>query len=155
MRITIRDALGILATVGLGVALVFSLPGDATAEDDLIIAARTGNLALAKKAVRRGSSTTLTDQYGSTPLHLAAQSNSHEIVVFLLAKGAPLEARTKDGYTPLASAASGGSIESARLLLQAGADPAAVTTGEKKVPLVALAALRGSVELTRIIHGAP
>jgi hypothetical protein len=63
-----------------------------------------------------------TDEYGSTPLHEAANRGKKEAAELLLAHGADVNARTNDGSTPLHDAAMGGSKEVAELLLAHGAD---------------------------------
>lgn len=59
---------------------------------------------------------------GWAPLHYAATGGSAAIVRMLLAKGAPLEARSPNGTTPLMMAARYGNEEAVDALLAAGAD---------------------------------
>ena len=62
------------------------------------------------------------DAEGRTPLHLAAQRGTADIVEALVASGAEADARDGDGYTPLHMAARAGQRATLRALLLAGAD---------------------------------
>ena len=59
---------------------------------------------------------------GWSPLHYAATGGSAAIVKLLLARGAPIEARSPNGSTPLMMAARYGNEEAVDALLDAGAD---------------------------------
>jgi len=62
------------------------------------------------------------DKLGFTPLHWAVSKDHKDIVEFLLAQHANVEATTNAGYTPLMSAALRGNKEIVELLLDKGAD---------------------------------
>ena len=58
------------------------------ADDELLSAARKGDLAAVKAQLERGSSLEAKTPYGQTPLYLAAMNGHEEVVHFLLDKGA-------------------------------------------------------------------
>lgn len=63
------------------------------------------------------------DFKGNTPLHLAVNYGSREIMAALLAKGADTEAVNRDGSTPLMAAAVTGDYKKTELLLDNSANP--------------------------------
>lgn len=96
------------------------------------------------------------NDFGWTPLHLAAFSGSAETARFLLERGADLtlRAKTKFRNTPLQTALLPGQYETAKLLLEHGADPN-VRQAEGFTPLQE-AALLGRRDLVDLLlsHGA-
>jgi hypothetical protein len=74
------------------------------------------------------------------PLHLAASSGSAALVEFLIARGAPVDARDMFGLTPLHVAATKGQAEAAEALLRHGA-PVNVRHNYGKTPLGAALSL--------------
>jgi hypothetical protein len=89
-----------------------------------------------KEWLRRGASVSARDEYGATPLHIAAQSAASQILI-LLEHGADVNARTKVGLTPLMYAAGEGNSEAVLLLLRRGAhvNDVAVFAGRKHTAL--------------------
>jgi len=71
---------------------------------------------------------------------------------FLLAHGAPLEARNRTGFTALHHAAEAGSLAAARALLAAGADRNTVNEAGRKP--VETARLEGHEEMARLLQEA-
>jgi len=63
------------------------------ANEDLLDAARRGDLAAVKALVEKGAAIESKTAYGQTPLYLAAMSGHEPVVQFLLEKGATTEVR--------------------------------------------------------------
>src|SRR6266852_2614042 len=61
--------------------------------EDLLAAARTGDLPSVKALIEKGAALETKTPYGQTPLYLAAMSGHQEVVRFLLDKGATTEVR--------------------------------------------------------------
>ncbi|MDA0597412.1 MAG: ankyrin repeat domain-containing protein [Chloroflexi bacterium] len=62
------------------------------------------------------------DEYGRTPLHLAALGNSPDIARLLIDSGADIEGKDNGGGTALHFAARNNSLDVATLLIDSGAD---------------------------------
>jgi ankyrin repeat protein len=71
---------------------------------------------------------------------MAVESGQKEAVIYLLEKGANIEARAGDGMTPLLISAQTGNLALFDLLVQNGADPAAVDSGKNSALMVMLKA---------------
>ncbi len=87
--------------------------------------------------------------HGFTALHSAAFTNRVEVVEFLIAHGADIEARSREGDTALHMAARGAKMEAARLLLAKGAQINA-RNKQGSTPLHYAAAL-GHVQMTEFL----
>jgi len=98
--------------------------GDADA-DSLFYAVAAGDLAEVKRlVVGCGVDPNVReDDYGATPLHVAAEYGYSEIVEVLLEHGAAPNIREKYGDTPLHYAATFGNSKVVEVLLEHGADP--------------------------------
>jgi hypothetical protein len=89
-------------------------------------AAFNGDLRLVKRLLADGSAINLESSGGITPLSAAIVGGREEMVVFLLAKGANVNAHSRlSGETPLMSAAETGNMSLLKLLLVHGAEPCA------------------------------
>jgi ankyrin repeat protein len=86
----------------------------------LFSAIRQGDLHLVASHLREGVSANVHDEYGTTPLHLAALFGSPEMVALLLDHDANPNAVDKRGGSPLMFAA--GDVKKVKLLLDRGAD---------------------------------
>src|SRR5262249_42665871 len=89
----------------------------------LLLAARSGNLAVVRRILRAGADVNYRNKDGETALHFAAVKDSPEIARTLIQGGADLNLqahRTKE--TPLHQAAIRGKLEVVRELLEHGAD---------------------------------
>jgi len=92
--------------------------------DRLHHAIKRGDLVVVREYLRAGGSVSAKDQYGWTPLMMAAKQGDTPIVRLLVEAGADLNESDSIGYTPLAAAAIAGSAETVAYLLDRGADPA-------------------------------
>src|SRR5208282_5613317 len=89
-------------------------------------AAENGFLAVAEVLLAHHADLNARDSQSNgerTPLHLAAERGNVEMLKWLIARGADINARSKNGSTPLGDAASAGQLDSIRVLLAAKADP--------------------------------
>lgn len=85
-------------------------------------AIRSGDLQAVKEQLANGVDINAEDsEFGVTALSWAALLDNTEIAKFLIAKGADINAKSRDGSTPLHSAAFLGHTEIAELLIQKGA----------------------------------
>lgn len=90
------------------------------------------------------------NQYGETPLHLAAQTGHKDVVELLLAYKADANARSLRGWTPLHFAAANGHRDVVALLLAKNADVNARTDrGETPLCLALQARYAEVAELLR------
>ncbi len=86
---------------------------------------------------------------GQTPLHLAAQNDSKEIVEFLISQGADIDARDGEGNTPLLTSLASKKTDLARFLIAKGADVRIRNAQDE--PPVLLAIMHGLSELVEPI----
>ncbi len=91
--------------------------------DALCDAVRSGDLRTVKEQLASGVDINAGDtEFGVTALSWAALRDDTEIAKLLIAKGADINAKSRDGSTPLHSAAFLGHTEIAELLIQEGAE---------------------------------
>lgn len=89
---------------------------------DIHAATFMGNLEVIDQHIKAGSDLNKKDQYGSTPLTIAATFNKTEVALALINAGADLNMRSSDGSTPLHTSAFFCRIEIVKALLEKGAD---------------------------------
>lgn len=95
----------------------------------VLSAARRGDVDLLESLLEKGASSSFSDQYGLTPLHIAAIKGHKDAVMMLVEFGADLESQDAEGHTPLHLAVEGGSVEIVQVLIDRGAN---VNTKSKK-----------------------
>lgn len=115
---------------------------NAVGETPVMMAALKGQADWVQRLVEKGAKV---ERKGWTPLHYAASGPQAEVVGWLVAHGAPLDARSPNGTTPLMMAARYGSEDAALLLLAKGAD--AKARNEKNLSAGDFARLAGRDKL--------
>ncbi|XP_022891704.1 ankyrin repeat domain-containing protein 50-like [Olea europaea var. sylvestris] len=88
----------------------------------VLSAARRGEVDLLESLLEKGASVNFSDQYGLTPLHIAAIKGHKDAVMMLVEFGADLESQDAEGHTPLHLAVEGGSVEIVQILIDRGAN---------------------------------
>lgn len=97
-----------------------------TPNEDLLVAARRGDLPAVRALLERGADVNAKTAYGATPLSYASDKGHVEVVRLLLERGADPNAKdTFYGATPISWAAGNKHAEIVRLLLKHGATGAA------------------------------
>uniref|UniRef100_A0A8C9TIB5 RAMA domain-containing protein n=1 Tax=Scleropages formosus TaxID=113540 RepID=A0A8C9TIB5_SCLFO len=92
-------------------------------ESSLLLASKTGDLALVKALVNAGVSLNQADSSGWTPLHEACNLGHIAILEELLQAGADVSSRGYGGIIPLHNAVTSNHFKAVQLLLQYGSDP--------------------------------
>jgi hypothetical protein len=95
-------------------------------DEELLTAARKGDLPAVKSLLEKGAALEAKSRYGQTPLFFAARGGHEELVKFLLAKGA--QTKVNDTFykmSLLAAAADKGYTGIVKALIDAGSDGAA------------------------------
>ena len=117
----------VLAASPAGCGLFISSHHDITQYQQVQAAAEGGDLDALKALLQGDPSLIQAKEWGSlTLLHLAVLHNQKETVVFLLDKGAEVNAKSSLGITPLHEAAQNGNKEIAEILVAHGASINAV-----------------------------
>jgi len=137
-------------------AIVLLLASTAAQAQDILEAAKQGDLARVKELVNGVPQLENTsDENGRTPLHWAARGVHVEILAYLIDKGANVDAQDINLVTPLHSVCSRGHVEGARILIDANADVSSAMF-DLSTPLH-LAVTSGNAELVSLLldNGAP
>lgn len=120
-------------------------------ESPLHRAAKRSQLGTVKLLVDAGASlTAITKRIHGTPLHIAAAFGSHEIVRFLLTRGAPIDAKHAGGWTPLQDACDSGHYAAAEVILEHRKFQEYLTPDLPNQPLV-LATRRGRYKVVETL----
>ena len=115
------------------------------------MAAYVGDLTRVKRFVEQGTDVNTKDnELKWTPLHWAVFAGYQNVVEFLLAKGANINAKDEFSGTPLHHAAGAGAKELVKLLLAKGANVNAKT--EKGQTAMSLAKKKGHSEIAELLH---
>jgi ankyrin repeat protein len=148
MRRLSRGWMGVIAMVAVLAAA--AAPSDRA----LLDAAKRGDVAAVRQALKEGADPNFAQGDGLTALHLAAEAGQLEVAKVLLAARANVQAKTRIGaYTPLHLAAGGGHADIVTALLDAGADARAVTTNSAVTPLhLAAKALNGDAAVRALLQ---
>ena len=122
--------------------------------DDLVQAARTGNLSKIRSLLEEGIDINHQDHNGHTALITASSKGHKEIVQALLSQGAKIDKKTNGGYTALISASHDGRTEIVQMLLARGAKINDST--DSGFTALIIASMFGRVEIVQILlaHGA-
>ncbi|XP_034529661.1 myotrophin [Notolabrus celidotus] len=92
------------------------------ADTDLIWALKTGDLEEVKAKMVTAEDVNRTLDGGRKPLHYAADYNQSDVALYLLSKGADINATDKHGFTPLICACYESNVACVKVLLEKGAD---------------------------------
>ena len=116
-------------------------------------ACASGNVPQIKALLKNDPSLVfIKDNYGATPLHLAAINGHKDVVELLLASRADANAKNNKGWTPLHAAAAGGHREVAQLLFASGADiDAQAQEGETPLHLAAMSGPHGYMDVVEFL----
>lgn len=144
--------IGLRSTVVAGLAVVASLSAAPPVRGQSVFeAAREGDLELVRTMVAADAELVrATDDSDRTPLHLAAAYGHEQIIGFLLASGADVDAREEDGETPLHYAAWRSRLEAGRLLIGGGAD-VEIRNHWGRTPLLIVARETGNVDMANVL----
>jgi ankyrin repeat protein len=119
------------------------------------ISLQHSNISIIKDLIKRGADINVQgkDNYGYTPLHVAAVNNKVDIIALLLAaEGINIDIRNQQNMTPLHAAAEGGSKQVIELLLNRGADVNAVdNSGQTPLHIVLIMNEHGLEEIVKLL----
>ena len=144
---------GSVVALSVAVFCMAALPTEGQLHDQLIDAARNGDVASVRSLLAQGTDANTAQGDGMTALHWAAERGHGAVADLLLSAGASVGATTRIGdYTPLHLAGRGGHGPITSALLDAGADPQATTTNSGVTPLhLAAAAVDGAEAVSALL----
>ena len=149
-----RSTLRHIIITGVVAAVTASVVSSAAASEDLVNAARDGDLDDVRGQIAAGADVNLPQADGSTPLLWAAYHSYPEMVTALIDAGADPDAANQFGITPLLQASRYGDVPVIEALLDGGASLESQHP-ESETPLMA-AARTGNVDAVKLLieHGA-
>ncbi len=103
-------------------AMADDTTSDIDAGVELRNATSDGNIEKVKELLQKKVDVDAANEFGITPLMLAAEANHIEIAALLMANGANVNARSRDGLTALIYAAEEGNAEISAMLVEMGAN---------------------------------
>jgi len=123
---SIRKIVGTLLGQLVPIALIFMLIGlchyvERNTEEPLIKAVRAKDIKQVENLLRNNPDVNIMTGSNLTPLHIASENGTTEIVELLIKNGADINAKTLYDVTPLHFAAQGGNTAIAELLIAKGA----------------------------------
>jgi tetratricopeptide (TPR) repeat protein len=116
----------------------------------LFTAVVNGNVEVVELLLKAGADIEAKDDFGLTPISLAAWRGHTEVVKLLLKARADIEVKDDFGLTPISLAASRGHVEVAKLLLKAGVN--IKTKNTFGLTPMSLAALYRRVEVVELLR---
>jgi ankyrin repeat protein len=152
-------AIGALLVVSSAAALRAQLAPSAVEKSrytGLLAAAARGDAARIKFLTKKGENPDSRDDYGRTPLHVAACGGHHEAMRALATAGANPNALERDRYDIVTIAAVANDVPTLKVALELGARATNITSRYDGTALIAAAHL-GHAEVVRILirAGAP
>ncbi|MDX2154489.1 MAG: ankyrin repeat domain-containing protein [Bryobacteraceae bacterium] len=137
----------------LGLALCL-LPLSADINEDLLTAARNGDLEQVRALVEKGANIETKTRHGITPLYFAAKNGHEAVVTYLISKGANADVTdTFYGMSAVSSAMPKGNMNLIRALIAGGAkDPnlLSIAVNKKDAGLLKLILDRGGMPQTQL-----
>jgi len=122
-----------------------------TIDEELIDAARFGNLSEVKELIRKGANVEATNEYGWTALHYASSMGRLEVVKCLVEQGkANVEATEEYGGTSLHKASDYGHLEVVKYLVEQGKANVEATDDDERTALHK-ASLSGQLEVVKYL----
>jgi len=103
------------------VATLWATVAMAGVNEDLIEAAKSGDLHKVKRLIDQGAKVNAKDKDGSTALMLASQSGKLKVVKVLIGKGADVNAKNNNDISALMIVSQNGQSEIVKVLLAKGA----------------------------------
>lgn len=120
---------------------------------DIHLAAMQGDIEMLRSVLTEEPELlTQSDEYGNSPLHLAAYEGHTDAVQFLILRGADVNVRNKFGGTPLLVASYAGQTDVVKVLIASGAD-ANLVIEDSEQQVLQIASLEGYRDYSHMYHG--